>query len=354
MREARAIERRNNEEHYWDFEGMINEARDVLDRGNRVRAREVWVQASAMFPAMAMMSTKALDFLLRLQAYDEADALVAKARKQYPHRAHSLEGLAKVALKRGYHEEAVRRCETLRSKHPASLSGYWIAAASLSELGRAAEAEAILARGMRIAPQDVGLRLEFARLAERRKDWTVALGRWIEVHEVCRHIAGVVGSAKALKELGRHDEADGLLSDAMYKAGNDPTVWLEHARIPEHKQDWEEAARRWEKLRSRFPMLPLVYIHSVRSLLELGHQADAEKVLREGISRLPDDPTPLIELAWLAHRRGDWSEAAARWTVVRERFPTRHEGYERGSEAMMALGRTEEAMQLRAMTAIKA
>jgi predicted Zn-dependent protease len=259
-----------------------------------------------------------------------------------------------VAFKRGYHDEAVRRCKTLRNKHPASLSGYWIAAASLSELGRAAEAEVMLARGMRIAPQDVGLRLEFAKLAERRKDWTVALRRWIEVRELCGHIAGVVGSANALKELGRYDEAERLLSDAMYKVGNDPTVWLEHARIAEHKRDWEEAARRWEKLRSRFPMLPLVYVHIVRPLLELGRQADAEKVLREGIRRLPDDPTPFIELAWLAHRRGDWSEAAVRWAVVRERFPTRHEGYERGSEAMMTLGRTEEAMQLRAMTAIEA
>jgi tetratricopeptide (TPR) repeat protein len=347
MREMRAMERRDREGQHWDFAGMINEAQDVLERGNRPRATELWTRAYATFPGMAMKSPTALDFLLRFQLYDEAEAMMTVARKRYPHRAHALEGLAMVAYKRGNHEVAVQRCEPLRKKHPSSLVGYWVAAAALADLGRSIEAEAMLASGIRVAPQDVGLRLEFAKLAERGKDWPEALKRWTEVYGRYGHLAGVVGSANALKELGRYDEADQHLSAVMYKAGNDLSVWLEYARIAEHKRDWEDAVCRWEGVRKRFPMLPMVYVSGLRPLLELGRHSDVETVLLSGIERVPDDPSALIELAWIAHRRGDWPEAENRWATVRERFPKRREGYERGSEVLSALGRTAEALQIR-------
>jgi tetratricopeptide (TPR) repeat protein len=348
MRELRSIENDDSGDHYWEFRNLINEAMDVFERDQRVRATQLWTQALTKFPDLAMKSKQALDLLLCLQLYDEAEALLTKCQARFPRHAHCMEGLALVAYKRGNRQDAVDRCILLRRKYPGNLKGYWIAAAALSELDRSEDAEAMLIEGLRLMPDDVALRIHYGHLATRRRDWTEALKRWTDVYETFGHLAGVVGSANALKELGRHDEAEQLLSGAMYKAGNDVTVWLEFVSIAEHKRDWEEAALRWTKIRDRFPLVTHGYIRGIRPLLELGQHLQAENVLLEGIDRMPAEAALLIEHAWFAHRRSDWTEAANRWAIVRERFPKRREGHERGADALAALGQTEEAARLRA------
>lgn len=326
LRELRAIESRDRAGGRWAFKGLIDETQDLLARGNRTRAMEVWARASAAFPEMAMQSPEALEFLVRFQCYDEAEALLTRARSQYPRSAHPQEGLALVAYGRGDREEAMTCCDLLRKNHPRSVKSYWIAAASLSELGRAEEAEAILARGIHIMPDDESLRIEYARLAERRQDWPEALKRWTDVHEIYGHLAAVAGTATALMQLGRLDEAERLLSDVIHEAGNELTVWVAHACLAEHQLDWQEAAQRWETLRRRFPEVPLGYVHGIRSLLELGRRAEAEDVLCESVERTPGDPSAAIEFAEFARRRGDQVEAARRWADVRQWFPGYIEG----------------------------
>jgi predicted Zn-dependent protease len=348
MRELRSLEGQETKDSYWYCKNLIVEAREALERDLRARAMEVWTHAYAKFPKEAIKSGPALELLLQLNLYDDAEALMQKGRKQYPNDPRFLEGLAQVAYKRGDREEALRRCETLRRKIPGSVRGYWIAAATLSELGRAEEAEAVLARGLKASPHDVGLRIEYARLADRRQDWVEALKRWTEVLEVYGHLSGAVGMAATLAKLERHDDADQVLSTVLYKAGNQQGIWIESAHIAEHRHDGAEAAKRWSKVRERFPLVSVGYVHGLRSLLESGRQEEAEAMLREGIERLPDDPAILIEYAWLAHRLGNWTEAAQRWATVRQRFPKRQEGYERGSDALDALGQTLEAARVRA------
>jgi predicted Zn-dependent protease len=351
LRELRSLERRETKDSYRDCKNLIVDASEALKRDLRARAIELWTTAQARFPKEVMKSRLALELLLKLNLNDDAEALMQKGRKHYPKDAYFLDGLAEVAYKRGDREEALRRCETLRRNNPGSVKGYWIAAATLSELGRAEEAEALLACGLTVMPDDIGLRMEHARLAERRHGWTEALTRWAVVADAHGHLAGVAGQANALTELGQYDEAEKLLTSVMYKVGNEPTVWITFARVAEHQEDWEEAARRWATIRNRFPLLPLGYVRGLLPLLKLSRHAEAEGVLLEGMDRIRDDATLLIEHAWLAHRRGDWKAAVQRWAVVRERFPGRAEGRERGADALIALGEIDEAAQLRSIAA---
>jgi tetratricopeptide (TPR) repeat protein len=250
--QLRSIEKREAADHHWDFDGMIDEAADMLERGQPSRAADLWRQANARFPDLAMQSRSLVNILLRLRLFDEAEDLLNRSMRRYPRSAHPLENLARVAYTRGDREEAVRRCEALRKKYPKSLDGYWSAAASLSELGRSQEAEDILGRGLKVIPDDVRLRAEHAKLAERRSDWEEGLRRWTIVLEIFNDVSGAVGIANALVQLGRHDEAEQQLSNILHQWGAYISVWIGLAQIAEHKEDWEEAARRWASFDTNF------------------------------------------------------------------------------------------------------
>ena len=53
-----------------------------------------------------------------------------------------------------------------------------------------------------------------------------------------------------------------------------------------------------------------------------------------------------MEYAWLADRRGDFAEGAARWAEVRARFPERSIGYTAGGSSLRSAGRESEAEAL--------
>jgi predicted Zn-dependent protease len=351
LRSLRTIERQDARDHYWDFKNLMTEARDNQELGNRTRALEIWNMARARFPELAMQSDAALNFLLTAKRYGEAEDLMNAGIRHYPNDMVYLEGLATIALERRDWEECLRRCDTIQGKHPRSWKRYSIAATALSELGRSAEAESMLSKAMRILPEDIGLQIEHARLAQRRHDWDSALARWIHVSKIFLDPIGIVGAAHCLKELGRYEEAEGLIADVLYRAGNNQTVWIEHAAIAEHQNHWDDASERWDAMRRRFPLSSIGYTHGLRALLELGQIVRAEEILQEGMRQIPDNPALLIAYADLAHNRRDWTKAVERWASLRARFPEQREGYEKGAVALEAVGLVAEALELRSTMA---
>ena len=79
-----------------------------------------------------------------------------------------------------------------------------------------------------------------------------------------------------------------------------------------------------------------------------GRPADAETILLAAIDRFPAEAWPRVEYAELANTQQDWTAAEARWAAVRAAWPGRQDGYLRAAEALAALGRQDEAAQLRA------
>ena len=186
--------------------------------------------------------------------------------------------------------------------------------------------------------------IEFALMADQRKDVPEALKRWTAVRErFPERREGHLGIASALQLLERPGEAEPILAAAAARFPE----WLHplqsHAFIAQQRQDWPEAAARWEQVRARFPGDLNGYVFGAGALIKLQRQDEAEALLSEAVGRFPDRPQPLIAIARMAHQRQDWPEALRRWTAVRERFPDTREGHEGSAWALDAMERSGEA-----------
>jgi hypothetical protein len=78
-------------------------------------------------------------------------------------------------------------------------------------------------------------------------------------------------------------------------------------------------------------------------LRELGRLDEAELTLAEAMTRFPNNEMPCIHHAWVAVKRTDWSEALERWRAKLSRFPDNAYANAGVIEALMVLGRTNEA-----------
>jgi len=120
------------------------------------------------------------------------------------------------------------------------------------------------------------------------------------------------------------------------------------ARLAAKRGDQETELQRWSEVRRRFPKKALGYREELRMLSVMARQDEAEAVLQAAAKSFPNDEWPAVEHAMLASMRKDWSAAETRWAAVRAKWPERADGYLRGAEALAALGRQDEAAELRA------
>src|ERR1051325_60510 len=76
-------------------------------------------------------------------------------------------------------------------------------------------------------------------------DWPEALALWKVARARFPEMPlALAGEAGALRELGRLDEAEELLTSEIEKF-SDAAVLLERARLAQHRRDWDEALPRW-------------------------------------------------------------------------------------------------------------
>jgi tetratricopeptide (TPR) repeat protein len=226
--------------------------------------------------------------------------------------------------------------------------GYVHGVICLRRAGRLEAAEELSKKAIQLFPKDIRVWLEWARSAEFRRDWPEALRRWEVVGETFQHVQCDIGLAHALEELGRFEEAEQRLKDAQGRRPLLEVISIALARLANRRGDKEEAVLRWADTRRRFPLLPVGYQEGFRQLVKMGRWADAETLLLAAGGRFPAEAWPAVEYASLAHVRQDWAAAAARWAAVRAGWPDRPDGYLRGAEALVALGRQNEAVQLSA------
>lgn len=184
----------------------------------------------------------------------------------------------------------------------------------------------------------------FAREAEAQKDWAQALSRWILArNSFPEQPAGYLGAAVALRELGRFDEAEAVIGEAMLRFRNDPAPRIGWAALAHGRRNWAAAAARWENVRTHFPKEGAGYLLGLAALRALGRNTEAEAVLAAGIEQCPDDPGLATEHARLAHTARDWPETARRWERVRACAPDQPAGYAGGAQALREDGRLGEA-----------
>lgn len=176
-----------------------------------------------------------------------------------------------------------------------------------------------------------------AKTAMLEQGPTEALPLWNLIREKFpESSAGHVGYAEALKEAGRLDEADTLLSQSIREFPDDAWGWIHYAQVATRRADWAEALERWQAVRRRFPHLPAGGVGYAEALMGAGRLEEADGLLSESVRKFPDDEWGWIHYARAARPAADWNEPVRRWRDVKSRFP---------KDAMAALG-YEDAVKL--------
>jgi predicted Zn-dependent protease len=155
-----------------------------------------------------------------------------------------------------------------------------------------------------------------------------------------------ISRAEVLRACGRHDEAAALLRKAVRRHPRQPEILAALAYEAVRREDWPEAARRFELVRRHAPTRVDGYDVAAGVLFSDGRRDEAEAVLAEGMRRLPDEWTIWRAAAQLAGRAGDHAEAARRWAALRARFPLTAAGYLGGAEALERSGDSAAAATL--------
>lgn len=335
--EMRAADRQAKDANEIAFGSMINLARDLYERGEHDRAMETWRKARHLSPQNALLSKGAMRLLLDLKAYDEADALIAEGRRKHPYYEHFAKAFIELADRKKDRSETLARCEIIRKRLPELADGYTVAATCLIELGRYDEAEALIEQAVRKMPADRDVLIGYARHAGRRRDWETSLRRWEVVKTSFDSVMARTGMVECLRELGRFDEAESIAAAAVEDFPTDPWSLVGHAMTAAARGDLDTAVDRWKVVCRRCPFFVLGYLRGAETAQRAGRDADAEAFLKEGVLRVGFDLGVWVDYARLAHVRRDWSAAAERWAIIRERFPECEEAVAKGAQAEAAL-----------------
>jgi tetratricopeptide (TPR) repeat protein len=301
-----------------------------------------WHFVRAEFPDRAIGYLGLTATLRGSEQFDTAELLVNEGLTRFPDDAGLLVEAASLAQTRGLWEDAAHRWETVRTRHPGNLGGYLGGAASLREFGQDEQAEVVLQAGIELLPSVPYPALDYAWYAHRRKDWPEAARRWAYVLE---HFPahGAVGAASAYREMGDLDRADTVLRQAAEQHPSEQ-ICIEYARMAQRREDWPEAVRRWESVRSKYPGTSIGYVGGAQALFNAGRTDDADELLRQSTIAFPDDRSAHVEYAHAAYWRKDLPEAIRRWERVRGRFPeARDHEYVSHAIALREAGRFDEA-----------
>src|SRR5579863_4811787 len=104
-------------------------------------------------------------------------------------------------------------------------------------------------------------------------------------------------------------------------------IMLDDVRTSLREGDWPEAMRQWRAARPEAVGEEAVCIDLAAALRGRGWVEEAEQVLGEAAKRFPHDLDAAVRDAQAADARGDHSESARRWQMVRSRFPDSPRGY---------------------------
>jgi tetratricopeptide (TPR) repeat protein len=196
------------------------------------------------------------------------------------------------AVNRKDWSEALRRADIFVGRRPRSARAAVARFRALKGAGREEEATATLDRAMRIGRKDVEVLLAGALEAMDRKEWNEAVLRFARFRKYApmrQH--SYTAPAAALMELGRREEAEVLLAEGMQRLPKESILWVTAARIAETAGDLDEAIRRWEEMRARFPVDPEGYFRGAEALRRAGQNDAAAALIRQGRDFCPGDKT---------------------------------------------------------------
>jgi tetratricopeptide (TPR) repeat protein len=284
-------------------------------RGQAVRHSGPWTRAAAL--------------LTKLSREGEAEALLLEAHAEFADGVlfafiDHARGLRQV----GGPNAALGGWALIRARFPHHPVGFIEAAACLRELKQFDAAAELLSEAQRQFPDDLTTVREYAKIAEFQKDWPVALERWSQVcNRFPDHWVGYGGSARALLQLKRQEDADALLRAVSERFSEEVGLLPDLARVAEGRRDWQEALRWWTALRDRAPERSEGHLRMAKCLNRLGENVTAEQLLSAGMEQFPHEQWFWFEYAQIAESTHDYETALARWETARVAWPAAWQPY---------------------------
>ena len=316
----------------------------ALQREDQTQAATLWTDLLTRHPRITRASPLALDVLLGLRRFDEAEHLMRQGQKKTPGDPHFARGLALVSFSRGDMVETAKRAELIRDRFPAIMEGYTLGVQALAANGRLTEADELARLATKKLPNNWLGFLDFANLAVHQQHWEDAINRWkMIIDNFPQHKVGHLGYTQALTRLFRYDEAEEAISSALQRFPTDLSLFIEFARCKQARGDIAAAIERWEVVLKRFPQQIQSYSETARAFEAMGEHTKAVETLREAMRIFPADAQSSAELARMFQGRRDFAAAAEIWSLIRARFPDFQEAYLAGAAALRELGQAEEA-----------
>lgn len=280
------------------MERFPTEAPLFIDHARMAEMRRDWLTAAARWNVVAERFTDMWEGptgqarALREQGQpDQARLLLEDVVKRFSMATGPIDELARVA-------EAVRDWPAAEKWWQASIAldpaPRWATIGlvnALREQGCTSEGEAVLIQQFERSAHESWPFIEYARLAEWSADWSEAAKRWNMVQarfpqmwEACK------GLERPLRELGKADEADAVLVDAVERFP-DQTGPLERLALrAQQRRDWADAERWWRAYLGLNAEIWQAHVWLAVAFREQKRFAEAADVLSEALKRFPRNP----------------------------------------------------------------
>jgi tetratricopeptide (TPR) repeat protein len=250
----------------------------------------------------------------------------------------------RAALGLGRVDDALWAWTSVRTRFPDYKEAFTLPLAALLKEKRFQEAETLASEARQRFPQDLPIAEQHAQIARMRGEIAEATRRWEAIRRQFPDAqSGFVHGAATFAEAKLFEDAEELARQAMASFPDKAGPWIVHAQLAQRLEDWPEALERWEIVRERFPDRVEGAVGTAHCLRALGRLDELEVVTTEAKARFPYEPAVAVQYASAAHERGDLEEARLRWGWVRDRFPTRKDGYVGEARILAAQGKAQEA-----------
>jgi tetratricopeptide (TPR) repeat protein len=269
------------------------------------------------FPAAAQGYDIGVFALRTTGRLDEAEAVLRDAETRFPGAAWVAGHAGWIAHRRGDPHEAERCWEAARAADPNHEESYRGSAELFRKADRLDEAAAVLTEALARFPKSRWVLANWALLAHAQSDHAEAERRW------------------AAAALVLPDDRDIAFRHATARS-------LEDRR---YVRDWPAALIRLAVVTQRFPDFAKAWAARIEGLRATGSRDDAERLAADCLERMPDEPALALEYAaTVAAESG--APAADRLIAAAARFPENAALQSRIGEALVRLGRFDEADRL--------
>lgn len=321
-----------------DLPTELTAAEGAHERGDLPEALRIWERTRSRFPHDPAAFLRAAAALRSVGRIEEAEAILRPGLEKFPSDVGLAVEFGWAAYQKGDTSAALERWGQASLTFPHVPDGPLNVALVLRDLHRYDEAETVLAATMARFPDDPTPTAHHATLSNVRGDWIEASARWDRFRlRFPEHPAGYIGAAWAFRGRAMYELAEILLAEAEQRFPDIPDILRDRAHIAHDRGDWDEAARRWARLRGAAPGDPSGFLLGAKALLACSRHEEAVALLAAGRERFPDDARFYVDIGEAAGARGDWGEALRLWTAARRRFPLDRLIQERLFEARMRL-----------------